>query len=357
MNGMRERLPNVVVTNLHKRFTGISATVLAVLPEQRRELGIAVIDRGGLDLPDTWPLPRLFLAGFRRPENAQYRVLHARRDIDMLLGVFLRSLPGQRWRLVFTTAANRKPGVILGPLINAMDGVVAASEQSARFVPWHTEVIHHGVDTDFFRPSDEAGQPPLVIGYAGRIRPRKGADLFVKAMTRLLPSWPGFSAELAGLCRPRNRGFQAELQDMIDASGLEDRIRFLGHTDRSDMLSFYRRLLLCVTPSRTNEGFGLVPFEALACGVPVVTSDASSAWVQFIDDEIGLVAARGDEESLTNSVSAMLKRPDLGEGMRQAARDRAVRRHSIRSEAAALNRIYKRLMRGDILPKLTNADL
>ena len=354
---MRERLPNVVVTNLHKRFTGVSATVLAVLPEQRRDLGIAVIDRGGLGLANIWPLRRLILAGFRRPENAQFRVLHARRDIDMLLGIVLRSLPGQRWRLVFTTAANRKPGVILGPLINAMDGVVAASEQSARFVPWHTEVIHHGVDTDFFRPPANAPPPSLVIGYAGRIRPSKGADLFVKAMIRLLPFWPGYSAELAGLCRPGDSGFKTGLQDMITASGLGDRIRFLGHASRSDMLNLYRRMVLCVTPSRTNEGFGLVPFEALACGVPVVTSDASSAWVRFIDNEIGSVAARGDEESLTNAVSAMLSRPDLDGMMRRAARDRAVRCHSIRSEAAALNRIYKQLMRGDILPKLTSADL
>lgn len=354
---MLERLPNVVVTNLHKRFTGISASLLAVLPEQRRDFEIAVIDRGGLDVPGKWPLPRMILAGFRGPEKAQYRVLHARRDIDMLLGVILRFLPGQRWRLVFTTAANREPGVILGPLINAMDGVVAASEQSARFVPWHTEVIHHGVDTDFFRPPADSGQPARVIGYAGRIRPSKGADLFVKAMMRLLPAWPGYSAELAGLCRPRDNRFQTELQDMITAGGLERRIRFLGHADRSEMLNLYRRMVLCVTPSRTNEGFGLVPFEALACGVPVVTSDASSAWVQFIDDEIGAVAARGDQESLTKAVAAMLDRPELDDKMRRSARERAVRRHSIRNEAASLNMMYKRLMRGDVLPKRILSDL
>ena len=353
---MRELLPNVIVTNLHKRFTGISATVCAVLPEQQRDLEIAVIDRGGLDLANSWSLPRLFFAGFRRPQNAEYRVLHARRDIDMLLGIFLRSLPGQRWKLVFTTAANRRPGPILHPMINAMDSVVAASEKSARFVPWHTEIVHHGVDTDYFRPPPDAGQAARVIGYAGRVRPSKGADLFVRAMIQLLPAWPGYRAELAGLCRPRHMRFRSELQDMISASGLQDRIRFLGHVGRSDMLNLYRRMALCVTPSRTNEGFGLVPFEALACGVPVVTSDASSAWVQFIDDEIGLVAARGDEKSLTEAVSSMLERPDLDNAMRHAARDRTVRCHSIRSEAAALNRIYGHLMRGEALPKIVNAN-
>ncbi len=344
-------MPNVAVANLHSRFTGISATVLSLVPEQRKLIEVAVVDWGGLGLDGCWTLRQLWLAGFRRPENARFRVLHCRRGVDMAAGILLRATPGQRWRLLFTTAANKPPGRTLRSLMNSMDAIVATSEKSAGLVPWHSIIVPHGVDISYFRPAEEASGSRRVIGYAGRIRRSKGADLFVRAMIRLLPSWPGYTAELAGLCRPRHKDFQKDLQREIAANNLEERIRFRGHAGRAELLEFYRKLAICVTPSRI-EGFGLVPLEAMACGTPVVTSDASPVWPRIVDEQAGAVARSGDLKSLMSAIGNLLARPDLGGGMRSAARERVERHHPISGEAAELAAIYRQLMRGRKFPRL-----
>ena len=87
---MKSTFPNVVVANLHKRFTGISATVRALLPIQRRDLEIGLIDTGKLDLGGTIKLARIASKGFAKPAKAEFRVWHARRDIDMIVGILPR---------------------------------------------------------------------------------------------------------------------------------------------------------------------------------------------------------------------------------------------------------------------------
>ena len=346
---MSETLPNVVVTNLHRRFTGISATVLALLPEQRKKVDIAFVDWGELGLPGTLSIRRLWIEGFKKPLNGRYRVLHARRGIDMALGILLRATPGQRWRLIFTSSANKLPGKRLASLIKSMDVVLATSIASAAFLPWHSRILPHGIDTDYFQPSNDRAKR-RIIGYAGRIRHSKGADLFVRSMIRLLPQFPNYTAELVGLCKPPHTEFENQLKSEIVASNLEDRIRFLGHADRCEMLAFYQKCAICVTPSRI-EGYGLVPFEAMACGTPVVASDASSVWPTAISTDVGAIVQSGNLVGFVDAIGNQLNRPDLHTTMRQSARDKVATEFTIDNEVHELVSIYEQLIQGQDMPR------
>ena len=62
-------LPDVLVTNIHRRFTGVSATVAALIPLQQKERDVAVIDTGSLGLPSTWPLWKVVRQGWSHPKN------------------------------------------------------------------------------------------------------------------------------------------------------------------------------------------------------------------------------------------------------------------------------------------------
>ena len=102
--------PSIVVLNLHRRFTGISATIKSIVPHQRRELEIAIADIGNLELGGEYSIIDIAILGFTNSDLGKFRVWHARRDIDMILGILLRDIFRQRWRVVFTSAANRRPG-------------------------------------------------------------------------------------------------------------------------------------------------------------------------------------------------------------------------------------------------------
>ena len=351
-------LPNVVALNLHKRFTGISSTIRFLLPHQRRDIQIGLIDWGSLGIRDELSLWQTVMSGFRRPEGVAFRVWHARRDIDMAIGILLRDVFRQRWRLMFTSAANRRPGRTLNFLINRMDAVVAACGRSAGFLDWHSAVIHHGVDTDFFHPPNGGAQEnsdvmlpgKYIVGTFGRIRHSKGTDLFVDALTALLPEFEDFSAAIAGLCRPQHREFKASLEEKIAHAGLQDRIVFLGDIDSTEMVKWLQRVNLCVAPSRV-EGFGLTPIEAFACGTPVVASSVG-VWPEIVGDGVGAVFASGDVDDLVAKLRPLLANVEQLAEMGTAARNQVVATHSVHAEAEALNKIYEVLMNGDSLAKI-----
>ena len=341
--------PGIVVLNLHRRFTGISATIKSIVPHQRRELDIAIVDIGNLELGGEYSIIDIAIMGFTNSNLGKFRVWHARRDIDMILGILLRDIFRQRWRVVFTSAANRRPGRVLRWLINKMDAVIVTSEHNIQFLDWYTAIIQHGVDTEIFEPEKFYGKAAAdpggsTIGFVGRIRPLKGADLFVEAMIQIIREYPDCSAVLAGLCRPKFSEFEKKLRDRIKSVNLEKRIVFLGELKRTALIQLYRQMDICVTPSRV-EGFGLVPLEALACGTPVVTSD-TGAWPWIVNSEVGGVARAGDLESLTEEIQLLLSDRVRLRKMRVAARQRVVMHYSIESEANALNQLYRQLMSG-----------
>ena len=81
--------PSIVVFNLHRRFTGISATIKSIVPHQRKELDIAIVDIGNLELGGEYSIADIAIMGFTISDLGNFRVWHARRDIDMILGIIV----------------------------------------------------------------------------------------------------------------------------------------------------------------------------------------------------------------------------------------------------------------------------
>ena len=348
---MAKPIPDIFVANLHGRFTGISATVKRLLPHQRQSFDIGLVDWGNLGLEGTWKLLDVMVSGFTKPRNGKYRIWHCRRDIDMVIGIFLRDVLRQKWRLIFTSAAHKRPGKVLNFLINRMDAVVTASKNCITFLDWHTELIHHGVDVDHFRPdSENPGMPRKhLIGTVGRVRFSKGTDLFVNAMIDLLPDYPDFSAVIAGLSRPKDLKFKSDLVQKIERAGLENRIVFLGDVDSDAVRHLYQKLCLYIATSR-SEGFGLTVLEAFACETPAIAS-SEGEWPWLIDEQTGAVFKSGDLDDLKSNLRKILSNPGRLDAMGKSARRRVVERYSIQFEADALGRLYQRLADGEVLAK------
>lgn len=354
-------LPDVVVTNFHRRYTGVSATVRALVPLQRQSLPIGLLDWGRLGLPARLRWWDLLWRGWSRPSWGRYRIWHARRDVEIVAGLLLKKLFRQPWKIVFTSAAPKPPGAWLAALLRHCDAVIATSARSAQFLNSYTEIIQHGVDVDVYSPPPDDAlerlreplnlpglsvpaslQSRYWIGAFGRIRSSKGTDLLVDALIQVLPGFPEFAAVMTGLCQAKDAAFQQDLQGKIDAAGLADRIVFLGDLDRETVLACYRRVLLCVAASRT-EGFGLTPLEAMACGRAVLVSGAG-VWPQVVDAEVGASFETGSATALATALRGLLPDPALLWHQGRRGRQRAVACHSLQGEADRINQLYRQLM-------------
>jgi mannosyltransferase len=354
-------LPDVVVTNFHRRYTGVSATVRALVPLQRQSLSIGLLDWGRLGLPARLRWWDLLWRGWSRPSRGRYRIWHARRDVEIVAGLLLKKLFRQPWKIVFTSAAPKPPGAWLAALLRHCDAVIATSARSAQFLNSYTEIIQHGVNIDVYSPLPDDAlerlreplnlpglsvpvslQSRYWIGAFGRIRSSKGTDLLVDALIQVLPEFPEFAAVMTGLCQAKDAAFQQDLQGKIDAAGLADRIVFLGDLDRETVLACYRRVLLCVAASRT-EGFGLTPLEAMACGRAVLVSGAG-VWPQVVDAEVGASFETGSATALAAALRGLLPDPALLWQQGRRGRQRAVACHSLQGEADRINQLYRQLM-------------
>lgn len=337
----------VIAPNLKRRLSGVTSTIVQLVPVQARSIGIAVVGPG---LPADLPRLRLRdLPGlWRRPASGRPRIWHARRNVEMAAGVLLRSVLRMPLKLLFTSAAQRRHKPFTRWLIRRMDAVIATSARSGRFLDVPYEVVMHGIDLDAFHPADDpvdafnaTGLPGRhAVGCFGRVREQKGTDLFVDAMIALLPDHPDWTAVITGRVTAEHRGFAEGLQRRVAAAGLEKRILFLGEVP--DVKDWYRRLSLYVAPSR-NEGFGLTPLEAMASGVPVVASDAGAYAEMIVPGDTGAVVPAGDGAALREAIGRYLDDPSLARSHGLAGLSHVRERFPLAREAEAIGRVYERL--------------
>lgn len=333
----------VVVPNFKRRLSGVTSTIIQLVPLQAKTIGIATLGPG---LPDHlpkmrwWQLPALW----RRSKTDRPRIWHARRNTEMLGGVILRDVLRMPLKLVFTSAAQRHHTSYTQWLIRRMDRVIATSARSGSYLVVPHEVIPHGIDLDVFAPpEDRQSTRELIVGCFGRVREQKGTDLFVDAMIALLPIYPDWSAVICGRVTADHRAFAEGLVRRIEAAGLSDRIRFLGEVD--DIKPWYRKVSLYVAPSR-NEGFGLTPLEAMASGTAVVASDAGAYAEMIVSDTTGAVVPAGDGAALQTAIEGYLRSPAAAMAHGKAGREHVVARFGLAREQEGVGRVYASSLAG-----------
>ena len=337
----------VIAPNLKRRLSGVTTTVVRLIPLQARSIGIVTTGPGlPPDLPRL-PLWRCVLL----PRN-RWRVWHARRNTEMALGLILRHLFRRRLKLLFTSAAQRHHKPFTKWLIRQMDRVVATSPQAASYLDVPATVIMHGVDCTIFRPTADKpalrralGLPEdaLLIGCFGRIRAQKGVDLMVDAAVELLPTRPDAQMIFTGRVTDDQRGFFDEQMARLTAAGLTGRVRFLGELGWDDVARHYQALDLFCAPARW-EGFGLTPLEAMASGVPAVAARVGAFEALIGDGVTGSLVPPGDAPALTEAIRGWIDdRPRLA-AAGPVARAHVEANHRIEGEAERLLSVYRDML-------------
>ena len=225
-------------------------------------------------------------------------------------------------------------------------GLLAVSEALAadmveRGFPGDKITVHYtGLDRELFRPLDQAQSRALLarefglpadgplLATVGALIPRKGQQFVVRALSRL----PGVRLALVGTGPD-----QAALETLARDSGMAGRVHFLGSLDHRLLPSVLSAADAMVLPA-SSEGLANAWVEALACGCPLVITDAGGAREIMTRPEAGRIVER-DAEAIAAAVRELLAAPPPREAVAECAA-----RFSWQANAAALAEYYESLV-------------
>lgn len=245
--------------------------------------------------------------------------------------------------LVKTREGKRILGIPVAPMVTVLyrfaAKVIAVSDGIRRNlidefrVPAHKIlVIHNPVDSDAIRElsiiSPEhlffKGREPVLIG-AGRLVTQKRFDILIKAFGSAVKE---MDARLIILGEGPER---EALQKLVCDRGLEDKVSLAGF--QGNPWQFFSRADVFVLSS-DYEGLPMVILEAMACGVPVVSTDCRSGPREILQDgRCGLLVPAGDEVALSKGIEQLLKNGALREKFSLAGKER-VREFAVSAIAA-----------------------
>jgi D-inositol-3-phosphate glycosyltransferase len=212
-----------------------------------------------------------------------------------------------------------------------------------------TSVVPCGVDVEHFTPGPGGNtqwklsrSAPFRLVSAGRLVPRKGVGSVVEAMSEL----PDVELVIAGGDGPADAASNSERErlDMLARQhGGSDRIRFVGRMSRGQMADLLRSadVVVC-TP--WYEPFGIVPLEAMACGVPVVGSAVGGLLDSVADGRTGILVPPRDPVAIARAVRSLLDSPEQRAAFGRAGRERALALYTWDRVAASTAQIYTRVM-------------
>ena len=214
-----------------------------------------------------------------------------------------------------------------------LDAVTTVSASSRRDIETHLhvpaagiEVIPVGIDPEVFTPP--TGHPrdgdSIVVTTSADV-PLKGLVHLLEALAKLRTERP-VRLTVVGTARP---GGPAEAA--LDRLDLRDAVRFTGPLPESDLVALLQRATVTAIPS-LYEGFSLPAVEAMACGTPLVTTDAG-ALPEVVGTQAGLRVRAGDVDELTAALKLVLENPSLQEQLGRAGRRRVLASYTWRATA------------------------
>ncbi|MFL6624830.1 MAG: glycosyltransferase family 4 protein [Sulfurifustis sp.] len=251
-------------------------------------------------------------------------------------------------------------------IIAAADCVVAECAQDREDLlelydadPAKIRIVPCGFDTTEFWPIDrrlarrEVGFDPdeRIVLQLGRLVPRKGIDIAVRALARLardhrvnarLVIVGGETDEPCPMANPEI----ARLTDVANAEDIAERVTFTGRRPRNVLRYYYNAADVFVT-TPWYEPFGITPVEAMACGVPVIGSAVGGIKTTVRHGRTGFLVPPHDPDALAARIAEIFRDADAARRMGVAGRERALRHFTWSQVAERMEAVYARVMAGE----------
>src|SRR6266852_1262486 len=205
--------------------------------------------------------------------------------------------------------------------------------------------IPNGVDTETFRPAERGLDPEKSardIICVGRLENAKGIDVLLHAWERMmheLADWQAYPKPRlrlvgAGSCRP-------QLERLVTELGIQDSVAFLG--ERTDIIDLLQHSWGFILPSRW-EGMSNALLEAMACGLPCVSTRVSGSEDIISDGVNGLLVEPDQPDEMSQALCRIIKDADLAQRLGQNGRATVLHEYQLSAVVEQCLQLYHRLL-------------
>lgn len=206
----------------------------------------------------------------------------------------------------------RHCAAVLSPTAASLAELAKAGLSSCLAIP-----LNIGIDCTEFRPEPNSAPREPTILFLANLEKRKGIYTLLSAFETLSHNYPEARLLIGG-----SGSEQQEIQRRICAMGACDRISLLGRVPRERVREVMQRCSVYCLPS-FGEPFGMSALEAMACGKPLVVTNAGGLG-DLVRPEGGIKVSPGDSKALAEALEFLLRRPALQETMGRFNRNLAV---------------------------------
>ncbi len=246
-----------------------------------------------------------------------------RRVASRVFHRFEKTVVPRIWRATLLRAA-----VILVQIPKALQGIPKTLHSK-------TEIVGLGTDTRQFCPSTEQFERPTILFLAKLFR-RKGLEYLLKAMSQTISVVPGVRLKIVG-----DGPARSYFQDLTTSLKLESYVEFIGSVPHGDTVYYFQRSHIYCLPS-VGEPAANTLLEAMACGIPVV-STASGGVPNFVKDgKSGILVPPRNSRALADALCRLLTDPILSKKMGNYNRKLSEETHDIRRLADRIEAAYGR---------------
>lgn len=197
----------------------------------------------------------------------------------------------------------------------------------------HVHVLGNGVDTDMFRPLPTISRAPCrLITTSSSDQPLKGLKFLLLALDQLRQAFPNIQLDIIGELNPK--GPNAKL---IKTLKLEPHIVYHTQLTSEAIVELYAQSTVAVCPS-LYEGFGLPLAEAMACEIPVVTTDGGA--LKEVAGDAAVVVPSGDATALAENIQSLLEDPQKQQRFGRLGRQRIESEYCWHAVATRMSQLY-----------------
>lgn len=194
------------------------------------------------------------------------------------------------------------------------------------------EIIPYPIATERFRPALQPANTKRIL-FVGRVEARKGADVLLRAVPRVLAQHPDAEFIFAGRVNE-------ELRNLVDAA--PPQVKFLGVVPHEELPALYQSVAVVAVPSLWDNSPNVI-YEAMACGVPIVASRVGGISELVENGTTGLLVPPRDVNALADAILLLFSDSAKSCAIGQAGRAQAVECFALEKITAATLAFYAKV--------------